>query len=375
LGSPAAADDLDAVLHDARQRFAGAFAEQCDRLTPSADDAVRVLHRMAGLGGQVGFPRVSARAAELEDLLSTGAMSRDDLLAGVAELRAAFASDTADPASAAPPVQSVAVPMTVLLVEDEPVQRAIIAAQLRNLGHKPVAVASGEEVVEAARKVRPDAILLDIELPGIDGYAACRLLKADPVLARIPVAFLTAHGTVVDRLTGLSLGADDFLTKPLDPRQLAMRLLLLLNTRGRAEGGVAGGVFTYEMFQRAASDVLRRSPCALALIGTPPDQAGDVAALTRVELRRRDLCGYYDRSHVVVLMPDLGVAGARNRIAVVVESCGANGIPGVYTGIAASDAPGARTLARLMKEADEALASAGHEKLPPAEEIPIRTAS
>jgi CheY-like chemotaxis protein len=265
--------------------------------------------------------------------------------------------------------------MTVLLVEDEPVQRAIISAQIRTLGHKLVAVASGEEVIEAARKAQPDAILLDIELPGINGYAVCQLLKADPALAGIPVAFLTAHNTFVDRPTRLSLGADQYLTKPLDPRQLAMRLLLLLNSRGgRTEGRVAPSVLTSEMFGREASDVLRRAPCALALLRTPRNQLDDVAALTLAELRRRDLCGCHDRSHAIVLMPDLGVAAARNRIAVVIESCRANGIPDVYAGIAGSDAAGARTLGQLVAEADHALAIASSEQVRPADETPVRTA-
>ena len=73
-------------------------------------------------------------------------------------------------------------------------------------------------------------------------------------------------------------------------------------------------------------------------------------------------------------MPDLGVAAARNRIAVVIESCRANGIPGVYAGSAGSDAAGARTLGQLVAEADHALAIASSEQVRPADETPVRTA-
>ena len=250
----------------------------------------------------------------------------------------------------------------MLLVEDEPFQRAVICAQLRKAGHSPVEVTSGEEVLGTARKARPDVILLDVELPGINGYAVCRLLKADPELAGIPVAFLSAHGHVNDRLTGLSFGADDFFTKPLDPRELALRLQLL-SKRTRPEDRAARGVLTYEAFCDEARQVLRHERSALSLIRTPADTASEVAAFTRDEIRRRDLCGEYDRSQVVVLLPDTGPAAARDRIASIVETCRANGINGVYAGIAASPVAGARTLEELLEEADEAISIARYEGL------------
>lgn len=185
---------------------------------------------MAGLGGTLGFHRVSAKAAAFEEGLRSGAMSDDALRDATAGLRAAFAADVANPAPEpghTAPLLRVTAPMTVLLVEDEPVQRAIMSAQLRALGHTAVAVASGEAALETVRNARPDVILLDIELPGMTGYAVCHALKADPLLAAIPVAFLSARGSVIDRVTGLSMGADEFLTKPLDPRELELRLMHL----------------------------------------------------------------------------------------------------------------------------------------------------
>ncbi len=373
--APAGAADLDRVLGEARQRFVSAFDAQCDSLAPPADQAgvkplpltaaVALLHRMAGLGGTIGFPRVSAKAAELEEALDTGTMTRADLGAATAALRAAFNSDVAGPGPAAPALAPAAASMTVLLVEDEPVQRAIISAQLRALGHAPVAVATGEEVLEAARQARPDVVLLDIELPGINGYVVCQMLKADPDLAGIPVAFLSAHSTVDDRLTGLSLGADDFLTKPLDPRELALRLQRL-GQRRPVERREGGAVLAYDAFHREASDALQREPCALALLRTPADRAFEVAVLAHKESRRRDICGQYDASHVLVLLPALDAAAAIDRMALLVESCRANGIVGVYAGVAASDRVGARTVAALMKEADEALAFARSRNQPAA---------
>jgi DNA-binding response OmpR family regulator len=366
--SAAAPDDVDRVLRETRQQFAGVFAWMCDtiaargdhiRTNPSsADHPIKLLHRMAGLGGTVGFPRVSAKAAELEEALRASLVGPAELRDGVAALRSAFAQDLAEPAPELASSQPQGSSMTVLLVEDEPVQRAVISAHLRKAGHSLANVACGEEVLEAARKARPDVILLDVELPGINGFAVCRMLKADPALAEIPVAFLSARGHLDDRLTGLSFGADDFLTKPIDSRELELRLQLLNNRGQRVTDAAVRGVLTYETFCNQASEELRRARSALALIRTPADRTSDVAALTRDEIRRRDLCGQYDRSHVIVLLPDTGGAAARDRIASIVEKCRAEGVSGVFAGIAASPAAGARTLEHLLEEADEALAIA-----------------
>ena len=369
--STAAPDDVDRVLRETRQQFAAVFAWMCDniaapgdqiRTNPSSSNhAIKLLHRMAGLGGTVGFPRVSAKAAELEEALRASLVGPAELRDGVAALRSAFAQDVAEPAPEMASSEPQGSSMTVLLVEDEPVQRAVISGHLRKAGHSLASVACGEEVLEAARKARPDVILLDVELPGINGFEVCRLLKADPALAGIPVAFLSARGHIDDRLTGLSFGADDFLTKPIDPRELELRLQLLNNRGQRVTDAAAHGVLTYETFSDQAREELLRARSALALIRTPPDRASDVAALTRDEIRRRDLCGQYDRSHVIALLPDTGGAAARDRIASIVEKCRAEGISAVFAGIAASPAAGARTLEHLLEEADEALAIARYE--------------
>ena len=371
--SSAAHDDPAAVLRDAQDQFVRGFVGQCRSLSPPADpdagrawsveDAVERLHRMAGLAGTVGFPRVSAGAAELEEALRTSSMTHVELRDRLAGLRLAFAEDVRNPDPPQPEPEAAAAPMTVLVVEDDPVQRIVISAQLRARGHAAVAVASGEEALAAARKALPDVILLDVELPGINGYAVCRMLKADPELARVPVVFLSARRALDDRLAGLSLGADDFLSKPIDSRELALRLQRL-DRRGQCvDDRTAGGVLTYDGFHREASEALLRGRSALALIRTPADQAIDVAAVVRDEIRRRDLCGQYDRSHVVVLLPDTGGGAARDRLAVIVEKCRASGIRGVYAGVAASEAAGARSLDQLLEEADEAVAVARYENL------------
>ena len=95
----------------------------------------------------------------------------------------------------------------------------------------PIEVQAGDQAIDAARAERPDLILLDANLPGIDGYTVCRLLKADPALSDTPVLFLTVRSNLDDRLAGLTLGADDYLVKPIDMPELMVRIRLLLSRR------------------------------------------------------------------------------------------------------------------------------------------------
>src|SRR6185503_2735210 len=152
------------------------------------------------------------------------------------------------------------------------------------------------------------------------------------------VAFLSAHGTLDARLTGLSLGADDFLTKPIDRRELALRLAHLERLGHHADMPAGDGVLTYQTFRRDARELLRRGRCVLALIRGPADQTIDVGVMMRDELRRRDICGRYDRQHLVALLPDVDAGTANARLAAVVESCRSQGVQGVHAGLAASEA-------------------------------------
>src|SRR5688500_12215688 len=175
-------------MRGTRQQFASRFADECATLATLPDDpaanpaavsdALRTLHRLAGLGGTLGFPRVSVKAAALEDAVRRSALSPTEFRRGVEALHEAFAEDAEQPAPVPASADVQGPPLRVLIVEDEPVQRTIIAAQVRAAGHSAVTVASGEETVAAAHAERPDVILLDVELPGINGYEVCGLLKA-----------------------------------------------------------------------------------------------------------------------------------------------------------------------------------------------------
>ena len=113
---------------------------------------------------------------------------------------------------------------TVLIVDDDAEVREVLSRFLTREGYQPVAVASGESALDAVATDAPDLILLDLVLPGMDGFEVCRRLKADPATALIPVTILTADTDAEARTRGIDAGADDFLTKPFDYFLLRARL-------------------------------------------------------------------------------------------------------------------------------------------------------
>jgi DNA-binding NarL/FixJ family response regulator len=103
----------------------------------------------------------------------------------------------------------------ILVIEDEPEMRRNIAALLGYYDYKPIPAENGRAGVEAARREKPDLILCDVMMPELDGYGVLQALQADAALARIPFIFLTAKGEKDDLRSGMNLGADDYLTKPV----------------------------------------------------------------------------------------------------------------------------------------------------------------
>jgi DNA-binding NarL/FixJ family response regulator len=103
----------------------------------------------------------------------------------------------------------------ILVIEDEPEMRRNITTLLRYYDYEPVAAENGRVAVEMARREKPDLILCDVMMPELDGYGVLQALQSDASLARIPFIFLTAKGEKDDLRSGMNLGADDYLTKPV----------------------------------------------------------------------------------------------------------------------------------------------------------------
>ncbi len=103
----------------------------------------------------------------------------------------------------------------ILVIEDEPEMRRNITTLLRFSSYEPIAAENGRDGVEAARRAKPDLILCDVMMPELDGYGVLKALQAETALATIPFIFLTAKGEKDDLRSGMDLGADDYLTKPV----------------------------------------------------------------------------------------------------------------------------------------------------------------
>lgn len=117
----------------------------------------------------------------------------------------------------------------ILIAEDERDIRDLIIFTLQFAGHEVSAVTNGEEAVAAAAQSRPDLIIMDVRMPKMNGYDACRQIKADPSLSQIPVVFLSAKGQEAEIQSGLEAGAAEYLVKPFAPDELTRMVARLLN--------------------------------------------------------------------------------------------------------------------------------------------------
>src|SRR6187399_3038372 len=119
----------------------------------------------------------------------------------------------------------------ILVVDDEPDALELVSFNLKAAGYEVVTADDGNDAVKKARQHAPDLILLDVMLPEVDGLEVCKLLRRDAATAAIPIIMLTAKAAEIDRVLGLELGADDYLTKPFSPRELVLRVKSLLKRR------------------------------------------------------------------------------------------------------------------------------------------------
>jgi DNA-binding response OmpR family regulator len=158
---------------------------------------------------------------------------------------------------------------TVLVVEDDPTLLETLEYNLKRQGYQVYTAADGRTALEVARRERPDALVLDVMLPGLDGFEVCRILRRE---MSVPILMLTARADEVDKIVGLEVGADDYLTKPFSMRELLARVKALLRrvrlireelAAERAEPGpaeTAGETWTFEdlTINLARREVARR---------------------------------------------------------------------------------------------------------------------
>ena len=126
-------------------------------------------------------------------------------------------------------------PETILVIDDSPDVHALVRARLGKGDVAILSASDGPSGVAAAHESRPDLILLDIDMPGRDGFETCADLKADSTTRNIPVIFLSGASATMDKIRGLELGATDYVTKPFDPAELRARVQSSLRTRRLVE--------------------------------------------------------------------------------------------------------------------------------------------
>lgn len=120
----------------------------------------------------------------------------------------------------------------ILIVEDDPGARRLVGYTLEHEGYQVITASNGMEGLKKARDEKPDLIVLDVMLPGLDGFEVCHRLRADPQTAIIPVLMLSAKAQETDISTGRKVGADDYLPKPADPSEIVRRVGNLLAKKG-----------------------------------------------------------------------------------------------------------------------------------------------
>jgi len=219
----------------------------------------------------------------------------------------------------------------ILVVDDDPKTVSLVKLYLESDGHKVVCAYDGLEALRLAREERPNLIVLDLMLPGLDGLQVCRTLRTE---SDVPVIMLTAKTTEGDKLTGLDLGADDYVTKPFSPRELAARIKVVLRRtvsesleRGPAQA--AHGDLKMDFRQHTVSIAGRPvalTPTEFRLLGTLVREAGQV--LSREQLIEKvlglDFDGF-DRTidvHILNLRRKLGDDPTRPRYIKTVYGAG-----------------------------------------------------
>ncbi len=167
----------------------------------------------------------------------------------------------------------------ILVVDDEPDALEVLGFKLKEAGYVPLFAKDGARALTTARDEHPALIVLDVMLPEVDGLEVCKILRRDPATATIPILMLTARAAEMDRVLGLELGADDYVTKPFSPRELVLRIKKLLARTKAADDPV-----TQLRFGGLEIDVPRH---AVTVGGTPVDLTATEFKLLEILARRR----------------------------------------------------------------------------------------
>mgnify|MGYP000187148056 CR=1 FL=1 len=167
----------------------------------------------------------------------------------------------------------------ILIADDEPDVLQLVSSNLKNAGYNVLKAEDGLAALNLARETLPSLIVLDLMLPEMSGLEVCKVLKKEPTTAAIPIVMLTAKAEEVDRIVGLELGADDYLTKPFSPRELVLRVKSVLRRAGSAA----------EVTDQLSLGEIRidRSRYEITISGTPVDFTATEFKLLALLIERR----------------------------------------------------------------------------------------
>ncbi len=146
----------------------------------------------------------------------------------------------------------------ILIVDDEPFNVDLLDQELSYLGYRTQAAYNGQEALDAVAAAAPDLILLDVMMPVMDGFQVCRALKADPETALIPIVIMTALDGFEDRIKGIEAGADDFLTKPVNERELLARIRTCLRAKQAVDSKIVQMSKIQDHFEKFVPETVKR---------------------------------------------------------------------------------------------------------------------
>lgn len=206
----------------------------------------------------------------------------------------------------------------ILVVDDEAAIRRILETRLSMLGYAVVTAADGREALDIFHKEDPDLVVLEVMLPKLDGYAVCKEIRKD---SNIPIIMLTALGDVADRITGLQLGADDYIAKPFSPKELEARISSILRrvsktstSRISSSGVLCVGTLRIDTNKRQVykgDEQVRLTDMEFRFLELLARRAGE--PVSRAEILQ-EVWGYAPKNYADTRIVDLHVSHLRTKI-------------------------------------------------------------
>jgi DNA-binding response OmpR family regulator len=186
-----------------------------------------------------------------------------------------------------------AVGATILVVDDAPPNVKLLRLILKDAGYQVLEAGSGPEALEILRRQKPDAMVLDVRMPGMTGYEVCQAVRRDPEFSTLPVIMVTALSLPEERIRGIEAGATDFISKPFNRKELLARVQASLAVAQSARGGILPRLPGAVVITDPDWKILGMSPLASVLLGIPAPGIGqfDLSALAEPEALSAAIAG------------------------------------------------------------------------------------